>query len=161
MARATAIDDLDHAIVALLQEDARRTLSDVGARVNLSASAVKRRVDRLEALGVIVRFTVEVDQAKLGRTLDAFVELRFAGATPVANITETVADIPEVEAAFTMAGDPDALVWVSVADVEHLKQLIDRLRRSDRVIGTKTLMVLGSWTRTNRRRGLESARPRP
>ena len=42
-----------------------------------------------------------------------------------------------------MAGDPDALVRVRVNDLDHLKQVIDRIRRSGRVTGTKTLIVLG------------------
>jgi hypothetical protein len=49
-----------------------------------------------------------------------------------------------VEAVFTIAGDPDALAWIRVADVHELKQVIDRLRGSGEVIGTKTLMVLGT-----------------
>lgn len=141
------IDELDRQLIDLLQQDARRTLAELGAEVSLSAPAVKRRIDRLERLGVIVRFTIEVDQAKLGRTVDAFVELRFAGTTQVDAITASTSGIPEVEAVFTIAGDPDALVWVRVADVGHLKQVIDTLRRSGGVIGTKALMVLGSWTR--------------
>ncbi|MDW6065105.1 Lrp/AsnC ligand binding domain-containing protein [Streptomyces sp. FXJ1.4098] len=55
--------------------------------------------------------------------------------------------MPEVQAVFTIAGDPDALVHVRVRDIEHLQQVIDGLRRAGQVTGTKTLMVLGSWTR--------------
>ena len=47
---------------------------------------------------------------------------------------------------FTTAGDPDALAWIRVRDVEDLKRVIDLLRRSGRVTGTKTLMVLGTST---------------
>lgn len=150
MAADAQVDEIDRRLVALLQEDAKQTLAEIGAQVNLSPPAVKRRIDRLERLGVIVRFTVEVDQAKLGHGIDAFVELRFAGTTGVDSITETGSKIPEVEALFTIAGDPDALVWVRVADVDHLKRVIDRLRRSGQVVGTKTLMVLNAWTRRSR-----------
>lgn len=48
---------------------------------------------------------------------------------------------------FTIAGDPDALVHVRERDIKHLQEVIDTLRRSGKVTGTKTLMVLGSWTR--------------
>jgi Lrp/AsnC family transcriptional regulator, leucine-responsive regulatory protein len=43
-----------------------------------------------------------------------------------------------------MAGDPDALVWLRVRDVEDLKRVIDRLRRDRHTTGTKTLIVLGA-----------------
>ena len=48
---------------------------------------------------------------------------------------------------FTIAGDPDALIQVRARDIAHLQDVIDRLRRSGTVTGTKTLMVLGRWTR--------------
>ena len=138
------LDEADRAILDLLAENARRTLGDIGQRVGLSAPAVKRRIDRLEAAGVILGYTTRVDHAKLGRPLEAFTELRFSGDARVDAIASIGNDIPEVEAVFTIAGDPDALAWIRVSDVHELKRVIDRLRGSGDVIGTKTLMVLGT-----------------
>jgi Lrp/AsnC family transcriptional regulator, leucine-responsive regulatory protein len=138
------IDATDLEIIDLLRADARRTLADVAERVSLSAPAVKRRVDRLERDGVIKGYTVLVDHALLGRPLQAFTELRFAGNLPVDQIAGIAGGIPEVQTIFTTAGDPDALAWIRVRDVDDLKRVIDLLRRSGRVTGTKTLMVLGS-----------------
>jgi Lrp/AsnC family transcriptional regulator, leucine-responsive regulatory protein len=142
------LDAVDHEIIVLLTEDARRTLADIGAQVSLSAPAVKRRIDRLESLGVITGYTAVVDHAKLGRSLQAFCELRFAGTTKVADIAGVARGLAEVEAVFTTAGDPDALVWIRVRDVTDLTRVIDLLRRSGRVTGTKTLMVLDVWRRS-------------
>jgi DNA-binding Lrp family transcriptional regulator len=141
------LDAVDHEIVALMCEDARRSLGDIAARVHLSAPAVKRRLDRLERLGVILGYTARVDHAKLGRPLEAFTELRFAGTTRVDEIAGIADSIPEVQAVFTIAGDPDALAWIRVKDVGDLKRVVDDLRRSGRVTGTKTLMVLGTSAR--------------
>ncbi|HEX3909230.1 MAG TPA: Lrp/AsnC family transcriptional regulator [Solirubrobacteraceae bacterium] len=140
----TELDATDLEIIELLRADARRTLADVAARVSLSAPAVKRRIDRLERERVITGYTVQVDHALLGRPLQAFTELRFAGNLPVDQIAGIAAGIPEVQTIFTTAGDPDALAWIRVRDVEDLKRVIDLLRRSGRVTGTKTLMVLGT-----------------
>jgi len=148
MTPRVALDDIDRRILELLREDARRTLSDIAGRVNLSVAPVKRRIDRLEAQGVIAGYTVVVDHARIGPTLEAFTELRFAGDTDVDHIMATVTGLPEVREVFAIAGDPDALVRVRVDDVDHLQQVINKLRRSGSVTGTKTLMVLGSWTRT-------------
>jgi Lrp/AsnC family leucine-responsive transcriptional regulator len=142
--QAPTLDETDLEIIELLREDARRTLADVAERVSLSAPAVKRRVDRLERERVITGYTVQVDHALLGRPLQAFTELRFAGNLPVDQIAGIAAGIPEVQTIFTTAGDPDALAWIRVRDVEDLKRVIDLLRRSGRVTGTKTLMVLGT-----------------
>jgi Lrp/AsnC family transcriptional regulator, leucine-responsive regulatory protein len=141
------IDDTDGEIIELLRRDARRTLADIAARVSLSSAAVKRRIERLERDGVITGYTVLVDHGKLGQPLEAFTELRFAGNSPVDEIATIADGIPEVQTVFTTAGDPDALAWIRVRDVEDLKRVIDLLRRSGRVTGTKTLMVLGTSTR--------------
>jgi Lrp/AsnC family leucine-responsive transcriptional regulator len=112
--------------------------------VSLSAPAVKRRVDKLERDRVITGYTALVDHAKLGQPLQAFTELRFTGNSRVEEIAEIGDDIPEVQTIFTTAGDPDALAWIRAKDVEDLKRIIDLLRRSGLVTGTKTLMVLGT-----------------
>jgi DNA-binding Lrp family transcriptional regulator len=144
------LDGTDREILELLQLDARRTVADVADRVNMSPPAVRRRIDRLEALGVITGYTAIVDHAKLGRPLRAFTELRFAGTTKVADITGVAEGLPEVDAVYTIAGDPDALVSVRVRDVGHLAHVIDQLRRSGYVTGTKTLMILDEWTEDSR-----------
>lgn len=137
------LDGTDLEILALLQADGRRSVADMATRVTLSAPAVKRRIDRLERNGVITGYTALVDHAALGRPLEAFCELRFSGTTRVGDIASIGQGIPEVHAVFTMAGDPDALVWIRVRDVSDLRRVIDLLRRSGKVTGTKTLMVLG------------------
>lgn len=143
------LDAYDRRIVELLRENARRTFGDIGRFVGLSAPAVKRRVDRLEARGVIRGYSAVVDWAVLGRPIEAFTELRFAGSTRVDDLESVALDLPEVHALFTVAGDPDALAWIRVRDVEDLKRVIDRLRASAKVTGTKTLIVLNSSVRTH------------
>jgi Lrp/AsnC family leucine-responsive transcriptional regulator len=143
MAR-TDLDKVDEAILDLLVEDGRRSASEVGRRVGLSPAAAKRRIDRLEELGVITGYRAVLDHEKLGRNIEAFTELRFAGATQVGDIDRTVADLPELVEAFTIAGDPDALVRLRVTDLDHLKRVIDRIRRTGKITGTKTLIVLGN-----------------
>lgn len=140
----TDLDDVDRRILGLLAEDGRRTASDVGRDVGLSPAAATRRIDRLEQIGVIRGYRAVLDHAQLGSEIEAFVELRFAGTTQVDDIEATVAGMPEVVEAFTTAGDPDALVRVRARDLDHLKRVVDRIRRSGKVTGTKTLIVLGS-----------------
>lgn len=140
----TDLDAVDRRILELLVEDGRRSASELGRRVNLSPAAAKRRIDRLEQIGVIAGYRAVLDHARLGTQIEAFVELRFAGVTQVDDIEGAFADMPEVVEAFTTAGDPDALVRVRVTDLDHLKRVVDRIRRSGKVTGTKTLIVLGT-----------------
>ncbi|ONI86367.1 AsnC family transcriptional regulator [Actinosynnema sp. ALI-1.44] len=144
---ADELDPTDHEILSLLRQDARRTLSDIAGRVSLSIAAVKRRIDRMQDSGVILGYTVRVDHSKLGHGIEAFTELRFSGTTNVAEIVQTTTAMPETQAVFTIAGDPDALIWLRVRDMAHLQERIDEIRKSHRVTGTKTLIVLDAWSR--------------
>lgn len=146
-AQLESLDATDRRVLELLQQNARRTFGDIGQLVGLSAPAVKRRIDRLEGAGVIRGYTTLIDHAKLGQSLEAFAELRFAGSTRVDDIEAIAADVPEIRALFTVAGDPDALAWIRVRDVQDLKRVVDRLRSSGKITGTKTMMVLGASVR--------------
>jgi Lrp/AsnC family leucine-responsive transcriptional regulator len=148
---ATELDDVDMQIVAHLRGDARTTYGEIGHRVGLSAPAVKRRMDRLVERRVILGYTAVVDHARLGRPLEAFTEIRFTGDARVDEIAALGSDLPEVLGVFTMAGDPDALAWLRVRDVHDLKRVVDQLRRSGNVNGTKTMMVLGGPDPADRR----------
>jgi Lrp/AsnC family leucine-responsive transcriptional regulator len=141
------VDETDRAIIDLLRQDARRTVSDIAGRVNLSPAPVKRRIDRLEKLGVIAGYTVVLDHQKVGPSIEAYTELRFSGDTDVDDILHSAAELPEVLEVLAIAGDPDALVRVRVEDVDHLQRVVNALRRSGTVTGTKTLIVLGRWSR--------------
>ena len=138
------LDDLDEQILGHLLEDARRSASEIGRLVGLSPAASKRRIDRLEARGIIRGYTAVLDHTLLGNHIEAFTELRFAAGTQVDEIDGAVADVPELVESFTIAGDPDALIRLRVTDVDHLKRVIDRVRRGGSVTGTKTLIVLGT-----------------
>lgn len=140
----TDLDDVDRRILELLVQDGRRSASDVGREVGLSPAAAKRRIDRLERIGVIAGYRAVLDHARLGSQIEAFVELRFAGRTQVDDIEAVASGLAEVVEAFTTAGDPDALVRVRVTDLDHLKRTVDRIRRTGKVTGTKTLIVLGA-----------------
>jgi Lrp/AsnC family transcriptional regulator, leucine-responsive regulatory protein len=142
------VDAIDLRILGLLQKNARSTFGEIAKEVGLSAPAVKRRVDKLEQSGVIRGYTTLVDHSHLGQSVEAFAELRFAGSTRVDDIEDIALDVPEIQAIFTVAGDPDALAWIRVSDVQNLKRVIDRLRSSGKVTGTKTMMVLSSSVRT-------------
>jgi Lrp/AsnC family transcriptional regulator, leucine-responsive regulatory protein len=146
----TVLDAIDQQILELLVADGRRSASEIGRLVNLSPAAAKRRIDRLEQVGYIRGYTAILDHGMLGGQLEAFSELRFAPGTQVDDIDSAFIDLPELVESFTVAGDPDALVRLRVSDVDHLKRVIDRVRRSRRgsakIIGTKTLIVLGSRT---------------
>jgi DNA-binding Lrp family transcriptional regulator len=140
------LDDTDRTILDLLRENARRPLREIAATVGLTVAPVQRRIARLEKLGVIERYTIQVNQGRIATGIEAMTELHFADNLDLAQIMEFVAQIPEVEEVLTLAGDPDALVRIRVEGVEDLRRVVSSLR-SGGVASTKTLVVLEQWTR--------------
>ncbi|GIH13151.1 Lrp/AsnC family transcriptional regulator [Rugosimonospora africana] len=136
------IDAVDQRIIASLAADARATYADIGAQVSLSAPAVKRRVDRLRAGGVIKGFTAVIDPAAVGWTTEAFVELFCTGRTTPAQIGAAARRHPEVVGAYTISGEADALVHLRAADMAHLEQALERLRAERFVTSTRSMIVL-------------------
>ena len=144
---ATSFDEIDRAIIRLLVENGRRSVVEIAERVLLSPAPVKRRIDRLERIGVIVGYTAVIDPMCFGRGFEAFTEVRFAGNVGFETIAEAASMYPEVIEVFTTAGDPDALIRLYVEDIKHLQLVIDGLRQNVAVVGTKTLIVLDRWRR--------------
>jgi DNA-binding Lrp family transcriptional regulator len=138
------IDPVDQAILSALGRNARQTLSQIGAQVNLSPPAVKRRIDRLEESGVIVGYAAIVDPAALGTTTDAFVELYCRNRTSPKDILDAVKTVPEVLSAFTVSGDADALLRVRTSGMPELEDALERLRAHPNTERTKTVIVLST-----------------
>lgn len=139
---APILDDIDRQILELLRQDARRTIKDIASHVNLSPAPVKRRIERLEKAGVITGYTIMVDEARLGPSLSAFTEVRYAGDMDQDEILDILGTIPEVTRAYTMAGEVDALVKIRARNIDHLQEVISNLRRKGHPISTRTLIVL-------------------
>ena len=137
-----AFDELDRRIVAALVEDGRATYAEIGARVGLSAPAVKRRVDRLRASGAVTGFSASVDPRILGWTTEAYVELFCRGRTSPSDIAAAVSKYPEVTGAATITGEADALLHIRAADVRHFEQVVEQISAEPFVVRTKSVIVL-------------------
>jgi DNA-binding Lrp family transcriptional regulator len=141
------LDETDQRIVAALREDARASFAEIGASVGLSAPAVKRRVDRLRASGVITGFAAVVDPSALGWTTEAYVEVYCQGKTTPAMIAAAVSRHPEVVDACTVSGEADALVHVMAADMRHFEEVLERIGAEKFVVRTKSVLVLSRLLR--------------
>lgn len=141
------MDEIDRRIVALLRGNGRMPASEIARRVGLSSAPVSRRIERLEAEGVIGGYVAIVNDSLVG-DLEAFTEIRLAGDVDTTEIEEIVRHIPEVQQYYTIAGDPDAVVRFRVRNVEHLQVVVNAMRRTGKVSGTKTLIVMSSWDRS-------------
>ena len=142
MATTLRLDELDRKLLALLQQDGRRSFADLGRDVGLSTHAVKRRVDRLEAAGVIQGYAAVIDVTRLGTGFEAIAEVYCADKTVPRDVLRAVETIPEVVSAVTVSGEPDAVLRVQVEDIAHLERVIEALRRHRTIVRTRTMLVL-------------------
>jgi Lrp/AsnC family leucine-responsive transcriptional regulator len=141
------MDDIDRQILDILRTNARTPISDVARQVGLTNAPVARRIARLESTGIIRGYVAIVDEGAAGG-LEAFTEIRLAGAVDTREIEEIARQVPEVAQLFTISGDPDALLRFRVRNVEHLQTVVNAIRRTGLVAGTKSLIVMSSWDRS-------------
>ena len=142
-----AVDPLDRQILDLLRINARMPVSEIARQIGLSAAPVARRIERLEQAGVIQGYVAVINEGATG-DLDAFTEIRLTGEADTREIEEIARRVPEVVQYYTIAGDPDALVRFRVRNVDHLQTVVNAIRRTGIVAGTKTLIVMSTWDRT-------------
>jgi DNA-binding Lrp family transcriptional regulator len=136
------MDDIDSKILSLLLEDGRRSYGDIGRHVSLSAPAVKRRIDRLRASGVLRGFTAVVDHSALGAATEALVELFYAPGTLLDEVTRRLERYPEVVEAWSVTGEADAIARVRTKDNADLERLIMEMQGDGLVERTRSQVVM-------------------
>ena len=136
------MDSLDHRILDQLRENARAGYGDIGSVVGLSASAVKRRVDRLVGDGVIQGFTIKVDPAVEDRGTEAWVELYCRGTVSPNELLRILSGVPEVVDAGTVTGSADAIVHMRARNIPALEDALERVRIAPNVDHTRSAIVL-------------------
>ncbi|OJV55044.1 MAG: AsnC family transcriptional regulator [Burkholderiales bacterium 68-10] len=145
----TALDRLDRAILARLQTDGRETHEAIGAQVGLSASAVLRRIRRLEEAGVIDRYVALLRPEALGLGLSAYVNVRLekraehAKRNPMDEFRASVQGWPEVVECVALTGEMDYLLHLVVQDMSaYSRFMMDTLLRHPSVQDCKTSFVM-------------------
>jgi DNA-binding Lrp family transcriptional regulator len=138
------IDETDRQILRLLLEDGRRPFSGIAEEVELSPPAVSDRVDRLEALGVIERFTVDLNRSKLSEGVPVLLDLTVDPAS-AGEVREAVADLPWVEHVFETAGA--RVLCKGIAADRNVAPLVAEAVDLDRVEEYEVhLLAESAWT---------------
>ena len=124
-----AMDRTDLKILAILQEDSSLPVAEVAARVNLSQTPCWRRIQKLEAAGVIERRVAILAPEKVGLGISVFVEIEATDHSPawLETFAAAVAAMPEVMEVYRMAGDVDYLLRVAVGSMAEYDDFYRRL----------------------------------
>jgi Lrp/AsnC family transcriptional regulator len=123
------MDAIDRKILTVLQEDASLSVAEVGHRVGLSSTPCWKRMQRLEAEGIILRRVALVDQDKVGLGVTVFVSVQTGDHSEawLRRFAEVVQAMPEVLELYRMAGDVDYMLRVVVADIHAYDAFYKRL----------------------------------
>ena len=119
-------DETDSRLLAIVQRRSDITAQDLGAELNLSASQAARRRARLEETGVILGYGARLDPARLGLTVQAFVQVQMAAhnADNAQSFARLVSTLPEIVSCWTLTGEADYLLRVWCPDLQALNRLI-------------------------------------
>ena len=114
------MDTIDRKILAVVQEDASLSVAEIGQRVGLSSTPCWKRLQRLEADGVIMRRVALIDPEKIGLGITVFVSIETGDHSQdwLKRFAETVSSMPEVMEFYRMAGDVDYMLRVVVHDMQ-------------------------------------------
>ncbi|HUY98579.1 MAG TPA: Lrp/AsnC family transcriptional regulator [Verrucomicrobiae bacterium] len=139
-ANAAELDELDSAILRVLQQNARTTLADVGRAAGLAASSVHERLRRLQRDGVVRGWTLDLDPTAVGRPVTAFVGVE---ANPRGGpLVDAFRRMPLVDECHNVAGEMSFLLKVRAAGTSELSELVDQLGELTGVRRTLTTVVL-------------------
>src|SRR6195256_255113 len=123
------MDEIDRLLLDILQQDATLSIAQMAERVGLSATPCWKRIQKLEARGVITRRVAVVDPDSVGVGLSVLVSVEAGEHTPewLARFSSGVAAMPEVMEVYRMAGDVDYMLRVAVADMTEYDAFYKRL----------------------------------
>lgn len=138
-------DKTDMAILRVLLLDSRKTLQEIGNEVGLSPTSCWTRIKKLEAQGVIKRYTVDVDPAKLGYHDSVIVQVTLESHTDetLYDFGRVLATIPEIQEAYLVSGDYDYYIRIAVRDTRDYERLLrEKLYKIPGIRHSKSHFVL-------------------
>ena len=132
-------DRTDEKIIGYLREDSRESFVDIGKKLKLSESAVRRRVKNLIDGGTIKRFTIEMGDEN---TTSAIVLVSVDSATDTSRVSRRLARLVGIETVYEITGQYDITSIVTAPSIAEINSTIDALRKIPGVIDTNTVIIL-------------------
>jgi len=132
-------DKVDEKIIGYLKEDARESFVDIGKKLKLSESAVRRRVKNLVDSGTIKKFTLEIGEEN---ATSAIVLVSVDSATDTSKVSLKLAKLEGVKTVYEITGQYDITTIMSASNIAEINSSIDALRKIPGVVDTNTVIIL-------------------
>ena len=151
-------DKIDEKIIGYLKEDSRESFVDIGKKLKLSESAVRRRVKNLVDSKTISKFTIEIGEDNV---TSAIVLVSVDSATDTSKVSAKLAKLEGVKTVYEITGQYDITTIMSGSSIAEINNSIDALRKISGVVDTNTVIILSCllYTSPSPRDGLLSRMP--
>jgi Lrp/AsnC family leucine-responsive transcriptional regulator len=136
------LDQIDQALIDILERNARTSVVALARGVGLSRSAVQERLARLERSGAIEGYTLRLGKGLSRARHHAWLMVSYAVGVNCATVTPRIRPLREIRSIFSLAGTPDLLVEIMVDTADELDGVVDRIRRTPGVKSVSTHVVL-------------------
>jgi Lrp/AsnC family transcriptional regulator, leucine-responsive regulatory protein len=142
------VDEFDNLILAALKRNARASNMEIAAEVNLSHSAVSRRIGRLEETQVIKGYTTLIDAAAIGMTVRAFVSVTRESSVAATDLSVALGMIDGVVASYVVTGGQDIFLEVLATDLQAFASLmLTQIQASGGVATTQSIFVMNEGSK--------------
>ncbi|MBU0532440.1 Lrp/AsnC family transcriptional regulator [Candidatus Micrarchaeota archaeon] len=135
------LDEKDFAIIDELKKNSRLSEQKLAKKTNIPMTTVHNRIKKLQANGIIKKYTIELDYAKLGKSIVAYVMLKAIASADQKALLEQVAKIPQVREVAMITGEFDLLFKVKVSSMEELNELVVQKLRKQKTVGETRTMI--------------------
>ena len=132
-------DKVDEKIIGYLKEDSRESFVDIGKKLKLSESAVRRRVKNLVDSKTISKFTIELGEENV---TSAIVLVSVDSATDTSKVSLKLAKLDGVKTVYEITGQYDITTIMSASSITEINNSIDALRKITGVVDTNTVIIL-------------------
>lgn len=136
-------DKTDEKIIEFLQNDSRESFVDIGKKLKLSESAVRRRVKNLVDSGIIKKFTVEIGESN---TTSAIVLISVESSMDTSKVSARLTKLEGVKTVYEITGQYDIAVIIRAPNITEINSSIDSLRKIPGVSDTNTVIILRTIT---------------
>jgi len=137
------IDDIDQQILKILEEDSRVSYRELGQKLGIEESTARKRVVRLREKGVIERFTIDVNETILGRTITAFITV-YPSLKHADGIIGKVVNFDEVIESYNLSGRCGLFLKTAFGDMKALNAFLAKIQSIPGIVGIHTCISLES-----------------
>lgn len=139
------IDDIDRQILISLQQDGRKTASEIAKELNLTVPTITERMRKLQEGSVIQAFQAVIDPRSVGLDVTAMITIISSSSDNYKKVIEKAKKTPEIIQCFSTTGMESLMLWIATENSKTLEELLRNIQRWPNVTRTETQVILSKY----------------